>query len=347
MGIRVAVLFGGRSGEHDVSVASAASIVTHLDRATYDITRVLIGRDGRWWIDDNEVGLAEALQCLSDQQVVFPAFHGPYGEDGTVQSLLELLGVRYVGNGVLAGAVGMDKEFTKRLLQGAGLRVADGVVLHPSTDLSLVQQRLRLPVFVKPARAGSSLGVSRVDDWLELPDAVRIARKSDQKVLVESEVRGREIDVAVLQHPDGRVEAGPPLEITVTSGTFFDYNAKYAHGASFQIPARLDPDTTNRLQERALQAFRALDCRGLLRVDFFVPVPEAGSAPGQGDAAAWSGDPMEPVINEVNTFPGFTAQSQYPQIWQQAGISFGDLLDILITGALTRDNPLAGVLGSA
>jgi len=320
MRTRLAVLYGGRSGEHDVSCHSAASILAALDRDRYQVTDVLIGRDGGWQVDGRAAPLTTALRVLRAQDVVFPALHGPYGEDGTVASLLDWLGVPYVGNGAFAGAAGMDKDATKKLLVAEGLRVSPGVTLRPGEDLSPADRRwLGLPVFVKPARAGSSLGVTRVDDWARLPDALARARAADPKILIEQAARGREIDVAVLQHPDGRVEAGPPLEIRVTDAEFFDYDAKYDGGAVFHIPAPLDPATTELLQDRAVRAFHALDCRGLLRVDLFLPA--SGST--------------EPIVNEVNTFPGFTSASQYPRIWQKAGIEFPTLLDILISGALT------------
>ncbi|MEV1142210.1 D-alanine--D-alanine ligase family protein [Micromonospora sp. NPDC049799] len=338
MTVRLAVLFGGRSGEHDVSRRSAESILAHLDRDTYDVTEVLIERDGRWRVDGEPAAFAQALRILGNQDVVFPALHGPYGEDGTVQSMLEWLGVAFVGNGVFASAAGMDKPVTKKLLAADGLRVAAGVTLRPDEELSSRdQERLGLPVFVKPARAGSSLGVSKVERWAQLSAALRLARESDSKVLVERAVSGREIDVGVLQHPDGRVEAGPPLEIRVSDAAFFDYDAKYDGGADFHIPARLDPGTARLLQDRAVQAFHALGCRGLLRVDFFLPEPDADHDHDHDHGTAWTGDGREPVINEVNTFPGFTAASQYPQIWQRAGIDFPALLDILIQGALHRD----------
>ncbi|MDG4757541.1 D-alanine--D-alanine ligase family protein [Micromonospora sp. WMMD710] len=319
MTTRLAVLYGGQSGEHEVSRQSAASILAALDRDRYQVTEVLIGRDGGWYLDGRPTALPQALRVLRTQDVVFPALHGPYGEDGTVASLLEWLGVPYVGNGVFASAAGMDKGVTKRLLAVEGLRVSPGVTLRPGEDLAPAdRRRLQLPVFVKPARAGSSLGVVKVDDWAGITAALEQARQVDPKVLVEQGARGREIDVAVLQYPDGRVQAGPPLEIRVTGAGFFDYDAKYDGGAVFQIPAPLDAATTEVLQDRAIRAFHALDCRGLLRVDFFLP--EHGS--------------REPIVNEVNTFPGFTAASQFPQIWQQAGIGFAALLDILIAGAL-------------
>jgi D-alanine-D-alanine ligase len=322
---KVAVVYGGRSGEHDVSCSSAASIINHL--SAYDVTPVLIGRSGDWHVDGAAVGMGGALSVLFTMDVVFPALHGPYGEDGTIQSVLELVGVPYVGNGVLASAAGMDKEFTKKLLAAEGLRVADGVVLRSgqSEVTPFDRSRLGLPVFVKPARAGSSLGVSRVDDWRDLDAALALARGADGKVLVEAAVGGREVDVAVLQYADGTIEAGPPLEIRVEQNrSFFDYEAKYEPGhVDFDIPARLDHATLALLQMRALQAFTALGCRGLLRVDFFVPP---------------SG---EPIVNEVNTFPGFTAASQYPQMWKAAGMPFERLLDILISTA-SLDGALGG-----
>ncbi|MEN3609837.1 D-alanine--D-alanine ligase family protein [Plantactinospora sp. ZYX-F-223] len=337
MSIRLAVLYGGRSGEHEVSRRSAASILARLDRNAYRVTEVLVERDGRWQVDGVPVTLSAALRVLAGQDVVFPALHGPYGEDGTVGSMLEWLGVPYVGNGVFASAAGMDKEVTKKLLGAEGLRVAAGVTLRGAERLSRAdRQRLGLPVFVKPARAGSSLGVSRVDQWWQLPAALRLAREADPKVLVERAVPGREIDVAVLQHPDGRVEAGPPLEVEVPpTATFFDHAAKYDGGAVFRIPAPLDAATTRLVQERAVRAFHALGCRGLLRVDFFLPAPDHIPArlPRHPAMRDWGGDPAEPVVNEVNTFPGFTSASQYPRIWARAGITFPSLLDILIDGA--------------
>ncbi|GAA1641707.1 D-alanine--D-alanine ligase family protein [Actinoplanes couchii] len=314
--MRLALIHGGRSGEHDVSRASAGSILDHLDREVYQVTELLIGRDGQWHVDGAPVPLTGALHVIRSCDVVFPAMHGPYGEDGRLQALLEWLGVAYVGNGVFASAAGMDKAVTKKLLVADGLRVAGGITLDDGEET--VPPGTPLPVFVKPARSGSSLGVSRVTDRADLPAAVRLARIQDRKVLVEQAVPGREVDVAVLQYPDGRLVAGPPLEITVAGG-FFDYAAKYDGGAVFQIPAMLDDATTRLLQDRAIQVFRALDCWGLLRVDFFVPDPGAT-------------DP-EPVVNEVNTFPGMTAASQFPQMWKHAGLSFPELLDVLIATA--------------
>jgi len=349
---RIAVLFGGPSGEHDVSCASAASIVRHLDRSRFEVTPVRVTRDGVWVVgkDDPEqaeldqaalvkmtapdgVGfdrahsLAAAVEALNHVDVAFPAFHGRYGEDGTVQSLLELVGVPYVGNGVAASAVGMDKEWTKTLLRSAGLTVAPAVVLSgDETGVSAADRaRLGLPVFVKPAREGSSIGVTKVDDWTELDDAVALARRSDAKVLVESAILGREIDIGVLQYPDGRVACGPPLEIRLEHEGFFDFAAKYQNTRSaLHFPTDLDPEVVAMVHDQASRIFRLLGCSGLLRVDFFL---------------RQDGDRTQPVVNEVNTFPGFSARSQYPQMWQTAGMAFPELLSILVDTALATVRP--------
>jgi D-alanine-D-alanine ligase len=341
---RVAVVFGGRSGEHDVSVHSAESVLANLSVDRYEIVQVKINPDGIWRVgaDGDELltargsdvavpgapapdmwqSLTKAVELLRTTDVVFPVLHGAYGEDGTIQSLLEIAGIPYVGNGVIASAVGMDKEFTKKILAADGLPVTKSVVVHASApDIPLDRVKaLGLPVFVKPARSGSSLGVSRVDSWDELDAAVATAMAVDSKVLIEEAVIGREIDLGVLEHPDGRLEAGPPLEISVAdSHVFFDYEAKYAdRRTSFDIPAKLPADRTAQLKDFAVRVFESLGCSGLLRIDFFVR------------------EGTDPVINEVNTFPGFTASSQFPEIWRAAGVGFPALLDILIATALGR-----------
>jgi D-alanine-D-alanine ligase len=350
--VRVALLFGGPGSEYEVSCASAAAILGHLDRERFEVVPVRVTRSGVWVVGSRDPGagahdvaalhrltreepgrpevsmldsFAQAALVLADCDVALPAFHGPYGEAGIVQAALSVIGVRYVGNGVLASAAGMDKVATKAILAAEGLRVTDGVVLTGDEDTvdEATKSRLGLPVFVKPAREGSSVGVSKVDEWAMLPEALARARKTDDKVLVEAAVPGREVDVAVLQHPDGRIVPGPPLEIRIPEHKqFFDYDAKYtAGGVVFEIPAELPPGVTAVLQEQAVRAFHALGCTGLLRVDFFL-LPTS--------------DGVIPVVNEVNTFPGFTAHSQYPRIWQAAGISYTELLTILLETALAK-----------
>ncbi|GAA4594733.1 D-alanine-D-alanine ligase [Actinoplanes octamycinicus] len=326
---RVAVIFGGQSAEHDVSCRSAASVFRFLDRGRYDVLPIRISRAGVWEIGtDTGTGaefparparsgsLIAALGALRSVDVAFPVMHGPFGEDGTLQAVLETAGVRYVGSGVLASATSMDKQFTKTIVAAEGIAVADGVVLRAGDDdvSAADRARLGLPVFVKPARSGSSVGVTRVDDWADLEQAIVLARKHDTKVLVEAAVLGREVDMAVLEHPDGTLEAGPALEIR-HGAAFFDFDAKYTPGAAeFVIPAELRPDQRELLAETAIRAFRALGCGGLLRVDFFL-----------------TDDGV--VLNEVNTLPGLTELSQFPQIWRAAGRTYPELLDLLLRAA--------------
>ena len=354
--VRVAVVFGGRSGEHAISCVSAGSVLANLDRERFDVVPVGITRDGAWVvgaddprelaIDDRALpsvdGSRPALALPGDPtrggllvldrdragevfagvDVLFPVLHGPYGEDGTIQGLLELAGVPYVGAGVLASAAGMDKEFTKKLLAADGLPVGDHVVLRPgaATLTDAQRERLGLPVFVKPARAGSSLGITRVTAWDDLDAAVAKARQHDPKVLVEAAIVGREIECAVLERPDGAVVSSLPAEIRIVGeAAFYDFDAKYLDDVcEFDVPAKLDDDVAEQLREMAVAAFRALDGQGLARVDFFV------------------GPRGEITVNEINTMPGFTPISMYPRAWAVTGVDYPTLLTTLIETALVR-----------
>jgi len=360
--LRVAVVFGGRSSEHAISCVSAGSVLRHLDRTRFEVVPVGIGADGAWVLGTDEPaqlairdrrlpavdGAATALvlpgdptrrelvriagaragEVLSEVDVVFPVLHGAFGEDGTIQGLLELADVPYVGSGVLASAVGMDKEFARTLLRAHGLPVTDTVVLR-ADDVTLTaqqRQRLGLPVFVKPARAGSSVGITKVAGWAELPAAIATARAVDPKVLVEAAVVGRELECGVLEFPDGRIEASLPAEIRVMApgaASWYDFDAKYLDDAcEFDIPAKLDDDITAELQSMAVAAFRALDCQGLARVDFFV---------GPDGAL---------TVNEINTMPGFTPISMYPRMWAVTGVDYPSLLSLLIDTAVARGTGL-------
>jgi D-alanine-D-alanine ligase len=362
--VRVAVVFGGRSAEHSISCVSAGSVMAALDPERYEVVPVGIATDGRWVLADPDQRLAitdgklpevvggtavslvgdpagrglAVLEpsaavgpALTEVDVVFPVLHGAYGEDGTIQGLLEMAGLPYVGSGVFASAASMDKEFTKKLLATAGLPQGDHVVLRDaagavSADPELlddaVRERLGLPVFVKPARAGSSIGITRVTDWAQFPAAVAEAAAVDPKVIVEAAVPGREIECGVLAGPGGRPEASLPAEIRLRPGVdWYDFAAKYLDDAAeFDIPADLSPEQTAAVQEAARRAYLALDCRGLARVDFFL-----GTAPDGSDRL---------VINEVNTMPGFTPISMFARMWAATGVDFADLVDRLVTGAL-------------
>ena len=361
--VRVAVVFGGRSSEHAISCVSAGSVLAHLDPERFEAIPVGITPDGAWVlgaddprelaidgrelpsVDGSRTALAlpgdptrgglvvldpqRAGEVFSGVDVVFPVLHGPFGEDGTIQGLLEMAGLPYVGAGVLASAAGMDKEFTKKLLAAEGLAVGRFAVLRPGTATLTGEQRetLGLPVFVKPARAGSSMGISKVSDWADLDAAIAAAREHDPKVLVEAAVVGREVELGVLELPDGSVRASVPAEIRIVAGEnapeFYDFEAKYLDDVcEFDIPAKLDDAVTARLSEAAVAAFRALDASGLARVDFFVT------------------DDGRAIVNEVNTMPGFTPTSMYPRVWAVTGVDYPALLTTLIDTALARGTGL-------
>lgn len=356
----MAVVFGGRSNEHAISCVSAGSILRNLDPQRFDVVAIGITPQGSWVLTDGdpealaitnrqlpEVGLHSgtllllaadphwggqlmslppgAGEVLASVDVVFPVLHGPYGEDGTIQGLLELAGVPYVGAGVLASAVGMDKEFTKKLLAADGLPIGPHAVLRPSRPtLDLDEcQRLGLPAYVKPARGGSSIGVSRVSSWDELPGAVAEARRYDPKVIVEAAIDGRELECGVLEFPDGTVQASTLGEIRVTGvrgreDAFYDFATKYLDDAAeLDVPAKVDDDIADAVRQLAIRAFSAIDCQGLARVDFFLT--DDG-----------------PVINEINTMPGFTTISMYPRMWAASGIDYPTLLATMVETALAR-----------
>jgi D-alanine-D-alanine ligase len=358
--IRVAVVFGGQSSEHTVSCVSAASVLANLDPERFEVLPVGITPEGSWVLgpaDPTQLrienrtmptitsGTALTLpadpstaslvvlergregEVLSKVDVVFPVLHGAYGEDGTIQGLLEMVGLPYVGAGVLASAVAMDKEFTKKLLIAEGLPVGPYEVLHRGTaTLTEAQrERLGLPVFVKPARAGSSTGITRVTDWSELDGAVATARAIDPKVLVEAALVGREVECGVLELPDGGLEASLPAEIRITADgpEWYDFEAKYLDDVcELDIPAKLDDAVVERLRAMAVAAFRSVDCQGLARVDFFVA------------------DDGTLTINELNTMPGFTPTSAYPKMWAVTGIDYPTLLSTLVDTAIARGTGL-------
>lgn len=348
--IKIAIIYGGRSSEHSVSCISAGAIMSHLDPEKYELYPIGITQQGTWTVGESdpeklrstnavmptvtltkEVSLAVDPACRGQFRfadgsehvtvdVIFPVLHGLYGEDGTIQGLFELSGVPYVGTGVLSSACGMDKEYTKKLLAAEGLPVGKEVILRGEETLTQADcQLLGLPVYVKPARGGSSIGISRVTRWEDMDAALREARQYDTKVIVESEIIGDEVECGVLEYPDGTVVASVPAQLVNTSvghEGFYGFDAKYVDGdVSAMIPAPLDDAATRLIQSLAREAFQALQCSGLARVDFFVT--QAG-----------------PVLNEVNTMPGFTPISMYPQVFAASGVPYAELLDTLIAQAL-------------
>jgi D-alanine-D-alanine ligase len=363
---RVAVVFGGRSSEHGISVVTAGAVLRAIDRTKYDVLPIGITREGRWALTADEPDrmaiaeralpaveeLAESTEggvvlpvdpasrevvysepgsvskTLGEIDVVFPVLHGPYGEDGTLQGLLELSGVPYVGAGVLASAVGQDKEYMKRVFTSFGLKVGPYVVIRPrewEQDQAAARKKIvdlagdhGWPLFVKPARAGSSIGITKVDDMAGLDEAIAEAQFHDPKIIVEAAVVGREIECGVLEFADGP-RASVPAEIPpAQSHSFYDFEAKYIDSAAGIVPAPLTPEETAEVQRLAVEAFEATACEGLVRADFFLT--EDG----------------EFVINEVNTMPGFTPISMYPRMWQESGVSYSELVDRLLEAALRR-----------
>jgi D-alanine-D-alanine ligase len=326
--LRVAVIMGGRSSEHEISLASARSVVESLDADRYEVRQIEIGRDGRWELprasqDELGAGASPLPVPLNGQpeplggiDVVFPVLHGPFGEDGTVQGFLELAGVAYVGAGVTASALCMDKDLFKAVMRDKGVPVVESVtVLERHRDR--VENPFGYPVVVKPARLGSSVGISIVRTPEELAPALELAFEHDEKVLLEEHVSGVEVECSVLGNEEPI--ASIPGEIVPLASDWYDYKAKYDEGGmDLIVPPRLDRRTIERVQELAVAAFVASDCEGMARVDFFVR--ESG----------------EVLVNELNTIPGFTSTSVYAKLFEASGISYQELLDRLVDLALER-----------
>ncbi len=355
--IRVGLVFGGKSGEHEVSLASAASVLQAIDKDKYDAVLIGVSKEGKWLTGGNplkqlvngtqspllkamngangtgskalvsqdaaEITTTSALNESVD--VVFPLIHGPNGEDGTIQGLLELADIPYVGAGVAASAVGMDKALMKSLFRNAGLPVAEYLVVFrhrwehdPEETIHEIETVIRYPCFVKPANLGSSVGISKARNWDELTQALATAAQYDRKILVERAIEGRELECSVLGNEAPL--ASLPGEV-IPEREFYDYDAKYADGHTrFVIPADVTGEQARMIQELAVRAFQAIDCSGLARVDFFLETREGGRL----------------LVNEINTIPGFTNVSMYPKMWEASGISYSQLIDRLIQLAFER-----------
>ena len=360
---KVALVFGGISPEHAISCLTAASVLGAIDRARYDVVGIGIAKSGRWRqvpldeiaayeivdgiapevADPNEdaVWMSTANGCeiatrsgeqlidVNSVDVAFSLLHGPFGEDGTIQGLFEMMGIRYVGCGVTSSAIGMDKHFMRQAFEAVGLAVGPYMVVtdrrwqHSRDEVLAEASAMQFPLFVKPCRGGSSLGINKVDEPDELVSAIEQARVFDPKVIIEQGITGREIECAVLANPDlpEGCEASPLGEVRVLNeDSFYDYETKYfdEDGAALDIPARVDEPLASKIRELAKQAFNALDCEGLARIDFFLT------------------DEGEVLINEANTMPGFTQISMFPSLWQSTGMSYAHLVGRLIDMAANR-----------
>jgi len=352
---RVAIVCGGRSSEHEISCISAGGVLAAIDRTLYEPVLIGITKSGSWVlipdshsmqiqggslpvIPENAPAVVADVAGFSSAgkdlniDIVFPLLHGPYGEDGTIQGLLEIADTPYVGSGVLASAVAMDKSFAKPIFASHGIATAPGIVVKKSewdvnkAGVTKEVEALGLPVFVKPARGGSSRGTTKVKSIDALAAAVSEAHRFDPKAMIEKAIIGAEIECAVLEI-DGVVKASVVGKIHIDSKfEFYDFEAKYLDGAtSIELPAPIDLQTTSRIQESAVKAFQALGCSGLARVDFFVTPAN------------------EVIINELNTMPGFTATSVFPKMWAASGVSYPDVITHLLKSAERRTN---GVLGN-
>jgi D-alanine-D-alanine ligase len=348
--IRVAVMFGGRSAEHEVSLQSAKNVIESLDKKKYEPVLIGIDKEGRWFLNENSIQLLNSgdprLIQLSGREheialtptgsnsrlirmdektvfpkidVIFPVLHGPFGEDGTIQGLAKLANVPCVGAGILGSAVGMDKDVMKRLLRDAGIPNARFVTISAlnkeKVSYNALKNRLGNTLFVKPANLGSSVGISKVRNENEFRKAVKLAFDYDLKVIVEEEIRGREIECAILGNESPA--ASVPGEI-IPNADFYSYHAKYIddNGAALSIPAQLPEYLVKQVQDMALQTFRVLECQGMARVDIFLAHDE------------------KLYVNEINTIPGFTKISMYPKLWEYSGISYTELVDRLIQLAM-------------
>ncbi len=350
--IRVGLLFGGRSAEHEVSLQSAKNVMAAIDKEKYEVTLIGVDKKGRWHLHDagkfllnsNDPkliklngrsgsialvpgGHSQKLVSVSGSPTVepvdvfFPILHGPYGEDGTIQGLMKLAGVPFVGAGILGSAVSMDKDVMKRLLREAGIPTAKFLVVAISSqweiDFEQVRVALGMPFFVKPANLGSSVGIKKVHSEAEFRPAIDEAFQYDKKILIEEYVGGREIECSVLGNEDP--VASVPGEV-LPKHEFYSYEAKYIdeHGAALEIPANLPGDVVSKIQQLAIKTFKVLCCYGMARVDFFL------------------NDDNRLIVNELNTIPGFTQISMFPKLWEESGVSYSELIDRLITLALER-----------
>jgi D-alanine-D-alanine ligase len=352
---RVAIICGGRSSEHEISCISAGGVLSAIDRSKFEPVLIGISKSGKWFLLDENYSLSikdGVLPSISESEtpvaldangftsagsnlnidIVFPLLHGPYGEDGTIQGLLEMADIPYVGSGVLASAVAMDKSFAKPIFAAHGIKVAAGFVARAAdwaSDKSAVQKQADLlgyPIFVKPARGGSSRGTTKVKSAADFAAALDEAHRFDPKAIIEQEIRGKEIECAVLEI-DGVAKASLVGEIKIDPKyDFYNFEAKYLDSAtSIELPAAVDQKISDQIRAKAVDAFIALGCSGLARVDFFLT------------------DNNEVIINELNTMPGFTATSVFPKMWAATGVEYKEVITYLLKAALTRTN---GVLGN-
>ena len=329
--MKVGVIYGGMSTEHDVSMMSGKNVLENLDKKKYDIIPIYIDKNGKWYINNKEI--KNIVDKLKEMDVIFPVLHGLYGEDGTIQGMLELLKIPYVGCDIISSSMCMDKVYTKCVLQKANIKQAkyiyiknentyvneefEEIKLENDEIVKLVEEKLQFPVFVKPSNSGSSVGVTKASNGPELIKAIEEASIYDKKVLVEEAIIGKEVECAVLGNDNPKASTVGEI---LSAEEFYSYDAKYNNAESkTRIPAQISEEKIEEIRRTAVKAFKAMDCKGLARVDFFV-----------------KNDTNEVYINEINTMPGFTEISMYPKLWEYMGINYSELLDELINLAIER-----------
>ena len=329
--MKVGVIYGGMSTEHDVSMMSGKNVLENLDKKKYDIIPIYIDKNGKWYINNKEI--KNIVDKLKEMDVIFPVLHGLYGEDGTIQGMLELLKIPYVGCDIISSSMCMDKVYTKCVLQKANIKQAkyiyiknentyvneefEEMKLENDEIVKLVEEKLQFPVFVKPSNSGSSVGVTKASNGPELIKAIEEACVYDKKVLVEEAIVGKEVECAVLGNDNPKASTVGEI---LSAEEFYSYDAKYNNAESkTRIPAQISEEKIEEIRKAAVKAFKAMDCKGLARVDFFV-----------------KNDTNEVYINEINTMPGFTEISMYPKLWEYMGINYSELLDELINLAIER-----------
>lgn len=329
--MKVGVIYGGMSTEHDVSMMSGKNVLENLDKKKYDIIPIYIDKNGKWYINNKEI--KNIVDKLKEMDVIFPVLHGLYGEDGTIQGMLELLKIPYVGCDIISSSMCMDKVYTKCVLQKANIKQAkyiyiknentyvneefEEIKLENDEIVKLVEEKLQFPVFVKPSNSGSSVGVTKASNGPELIKAIEEASIYDKKVLVEEAIVGKEVECAVLGNDNPKASTVGEI---LSAEEFYSYDAKYNNAESkTRIPAQISEEKIEEIRKAAVKAFKAMDCKGLARVDFFV-----------------KNDTNEVYINEINTMPGFTEISMYPKLWGYMGLEYSELLDELINLAIER-----------
>lgn len=331
--IKLGIIYGGISTEHEISINSAKGVCNALDKEKYDIHKIYIDKEGIWYKEDNKI--ENIFDYLKNLDVIFPILHGKYGEDGTIQGLFELLGVPYVGCKVMSSSLGMDKIYAKMIFNKVGINTAKDIYIKVIKDkyyyidskfnekeltlneiAVLAEEKLSLPVFIKPSRSGSSVGINKAKTKEEVIKYIEYAKKYDNKIIIEENITGRELECAILGN---EVVLASPLGEILPEDEFYSYNAKYINNTKTNIPNNIDKPLADQIKNTAIKAYKALDCSGLSRVDFFLEK-----------------DTNRIILNEINTMPGFTEISMYPKLWESTGLSYGELLDKLIILAMQR-----------